>query len=94
MHVGHPPRAFRPIAIAASLFGLVALEAIVITIKTRSGETRITIPDDSSIHVERDDTSVEHDLSKNGPANGATPTADSTGCRPIGCALACSCGFG
>ena len=71
------PLAFWVIAIAASLFGLVALGVIIVTIKTK-----ITVPDVSSIPVDRDGKIVEHDLSKNGPASNAKPTADASGAKP------------
>ncbi len=57
------PRRPRPlwlIAIAASLFGLVALGAIMITIKTRNSETKSTAPDNVSTKTGRDDGVVEH----------------------------------
>ncbi len=76
---GSPRRrahAIWPIAIAASLFGSVALGVIVVTIKTK-----IAVPDVSSIPVDPDGKIAEHGLSKNGPASGAKPTADASGAK-------------
>ena len=53
------------------------LGVIIVTIKTK-----ITVPDVSSIPVDRDGKIVEHDLSKNGPASNAKPTADASGAKP------------
>ena len=52
----------RPVAIAASFFGLIALGVIIITIKGRNGDTKITASDDSSFKVETPEVIVEHNL--------------------------------
>jgi serine/threonine protein kinase len=77
---GRPPRALWPIAIAASLFGLIALGVIIITIKTRNSETRITIPDGASSQVER--KIVAYDPSKNGPARDGNLAGNSSRAKP------------
>lgn len=55
-----PPWKKWPIALAASLFGLIALGVIIITIKSKNGETKITAPDDKALKVEKDGFIVEH----------------------------------
>ena len=55
-----PPWKKWPIALAASLFGLVALGVIIITIRDKNGrETKISVPDDSTIVVEGPRQNVE-----------------------------------
>jgi len=70
-------RTFWLIAIASSLFGLVALGVIIITIKTK-----ITVPDVSSIPVDRDGKIVEHAPSKSGTASIDKPTGGSPEAKP------------
>jgi hypothetical protein len=77
-----PRRAFWPIAIAASLFGLVVLGVVMIAIKTRNGETKTTVAGDSSNQVGVDRKILEHDAPKTGPATIANTAADSAGPTP------------
>ena len=49
------PRASWPIAVAASVIGLVALGVIMITFKSRNGETRSAVHDNASTTAGRDD---------------------------------------
>jgi formylglycine-generating enzyme required for sulfatase activity len=75
-----PPWAWPAVA-AAILFGFVAL-GIIITIKTQNGETRITIADDSSVHVQWDGTVEEHAPSTGGPAGNANLPGDPSRAKP------------
>ena len=50
-----------PVAIAASLFGLIALGVIIITIKNKYGEAKITVKGDVPIKVETPEVIVERD---------------------------------
>ena len=55
-----PPWKNRPIALAGSLFGLIALGVIIITIRDKNGrETKISVPDDSTVVVEVPRKNVE-----------------------------------
>jgi serine/threonine protein kinase len=76
-----PPWKKWPIALAGSLFGLIALGVIIITIRDKSGrETKISVPDDSKVVVEGPRKNVEIKPSANGPeeAGGTSgPTSDS-----------------
>ncbi len=65
--VRRAPRPFWPVVIAASLFGLFALGVVIITIRGKNGETKITARDDKAFKVETPDVVVEHN-----------PTGDST----------------
>ena len=76
------PRRLRPVASASSLLGLVALGVIIITIRGKDGETKITLRDDSYTKAEILDVTVEHyprvtSGPPNIPANTpGTPSAD------------------
>ncbi len=59
-----PPWAAWPMITAASVLGLAALGIIVVTIRTKNGETTITAPDDKAFKIEKDGVIVEHDPSK------------------------------
>jgi serine/threonine protein kinase len=55
-----PPWKKWPIALAGALFGLIALGVIIITIRDKNGrETKITVPDDSTVVVEGPRKNVE-----------------------------------
>ena len=56
----------RPAIAAASLFGLIALGVIVITVRTRNGETKIAVPDDQDVKI-----AVEQQSTKTNPAGHA-----------------------
>jgi serine/threonine protein kinase len=75
-----PPWRSWPVIAAASLFGFLALGVIVVTIRSRSGETRVTLPDDQAAKVEVDGVTVEHTPPKGLPAAaggvGASPTSE------------------
>ena len=65
--VRRPPWMRTAIA-AASLFGLITLGVIFITIRGKNGETKITAPDDQSFKVETPEVVVEHNTSGENPA--------------------------
>ena len=61
-----PPLKKWPIALAGSLFGLIALGVIVITIKDKNGATKVTIPDDKAVEIQKDDVVIEYKPSSSG----------------------------
>jgi hypothetical protein len=62
-----PPWKKWPIALAGSLFGLIALGVIIITIRDKKGrETKISVPDDSTVVYEGPPKNVEIKPSLNG----------------------------
>ncbi len=72
-----------PAIIAASILGLVALGVIIITIRGRNGETKITARDDTSFKVETPVVVVEHTPSnKNSPSEAAANSKDGTPSAP------------
>jgi hypothetical protein len=76
------PRTLALIAAAASLFGLVALVAIVIAIKSKGGEAKTTNADDSADQVGSGGTSGGQARSDNGPARHANMPGGSLGAKP------------
>ena len=80
-----PPWKKWPIALAGPLFGLIALGVIIITIKDRNGrETKISVPDDSSVVVEAPRKNVEIKPPANSPeeargTGGPTPSSREAG---------------
>jgi serine/threonine protein kinase len=85
-----PPWKKWPIALAASLFGLIVLGVIIITIRDRNGrETKISVPDDSSVVVEGPRKNIEVKSSANrgedtGATSGPTAVAGESGSPPEG----------
>jgi serine/threonine protein kinase len=73
-----PPRKKRSIALASSLFGLIALGVIIITIRDRNGETKVTIPDDKAVKVEKDDVVVEYNPSDGNRSSAIKPPVPRT----------------
>ncbi len=81
VRTGRRPWASWPILAAALSLGLVALGVIVITIRQKSGEVKITAPDDKAIKVEKDGVVVvdpskgnavtrgPHELGKGSPSS-------------------------
>jgi len=64
---GRPPQLKWPIALAGSLFGLIALGVIIITIRDNNGrETKIIVPDDSTVSVEGARKNIEFKPSVDG----------------------------
>jgi len=80
-----PPWKKRPIALAGSLFGLIALGVIIIIIRDKSGrETKIIVPDDSKVVVEGPPKNVEIKPPVNSPeeargTGGPTPSSREAG---------------
>jgi hypothetical protein len=80
-----PPWKKWPIALAGSLFGLIALGVIIITIRDKNGrETKISAPDDSTVVVEAPRERVEVKLPVNSPegargTGGPTPSSREAG---------------
>ena len=85
-----PPWKKWPIALAGSLFGLIALGAIIITIRDKSGrETKISVPDDSKVVVEAPRENVEIKPPVNSPeeargTGGPTPSSREAGKPSVG----------
>jgi serine/threonine protein kinase len=85
-----PPWKKWPIALAASLFGLIVLGVIIITIRDRNGrEIKISVPDDSSVVVEGPRKNIEVKSSANrgedtGATSGPTAVAGESGSPPEG----------
>jgi len=83
--VRRPPWKKRPVALGGSLFALIAFGVIIITIRDKNGrETKITVPDDSTVLVETPRKKFEFKPSTNGQAEagGAVgPTSASTEAR-------------
>jgi hypothetical protein len=75
-------RALWPIAIAASLIGLVTLVVLLITSQAMNGESRTTVSDNSPGQVVRESGRAVSDRAKVGSARNATKTADSSRSTP------------
>jgi hypothetical protein len=75
-----------PKIIAVAVLGVlvlgVSIITISITINSKYGETRTTVPGDSSNQVDRGGKLVEHDPSKNGRASNANKTEESSRTKP------------
>jgi len=80
-----PPWKKWPIALAGSLFGLIALGVIIITIRDKSGrETKISVPDDSKVVYEGPPKNLEIKPPVNSPeeargTGGPTPSSREAG---------------
>ena len=85
-----PPWQRWPIVLAGSLFGLIALGVIIITIRDKSGrETKISLPDDSSVKIEVPRENVpskprERARGVEGDNDGPASVAGEAGNPPVG----------